>query len=179
MVSERIRVLWTFLIILSFGLTACSYAVNSKNQHIETKEVTRITSQPPLESTHNLKDMGGFKKNDKFSFPVDLNSWGKVNFISGEFTEEQSGSTTEYPEAFLADDKDNILYEFDNLSTTGTRIIDVSIKDLNGDGLKDVKITLAFFDYDTDKIISDMPKLERIFYQMDNGIFSDNTHNGK
>ena len=81
MASKRIHVLGIFLIMLSFVLTAC--VIDFKKQFFETKEATGITSQPSLESTHNLKDMDGFKKNDEFSFPVDLNSWGKVNFTSG------------------------------------------------------------------------------------------------
>jgi hypothetical protein len=126
-----------------------------------------------LASTRNLKDLelDGFKKNEKFSFSVDFDSWGIINFTSGKFEGENNGSRIKYPAAFLVDNENNILYEFSNLCTTGTEIIDVLIKDLNEDGLKDVTITLAFFSYDTDEIYSDMPKLERIFYQIDNGLF--------
>ena len=42
---------------------------------------------------------------------------------------------------------------------------------MDGDGLKDIKIINAFFDYETGLILTDMPKIERVFMQMNDGLF--------
>lgn len=133
----------------------------------------------PLDGTYlfrsyNLTDIGDFTKNEKNSFAVDLNSWGSVYFVSVEIWGEKSyGSKIMFPEAYLTDEQDNILYKFGSLSKTATKIMDVSIEDINRDGLKDVKIITGFLDYNTSLILPDMPYIEYIFFQMDNGLFYD------
>ena len=116
---------------------------------------------------YNLADIEYFTQNQEHSFAVDLDSWGNVYFVSGEVDSDR----VIHPAAFLTNEHDDILYVFNASFHTGSRIIDAEVKDINGDSLKDIKIITAFFDYDTGLIIPDMPRIEWIFYQMENGLF--------
>lgn len=116
---------------------------------------------------YNLADIKEFDLIEEHSFAVDLNSWGSVNFVSVEFNR----GNVVFPIVYLTNANDDILYEF-NVFQTGSEIIDASIKDLNGDGLKDILITTGFSDPDIEHI-------EWIFFQMDDGLFCDSTLNGE
>lgn len=89
-----------------------------------------------------------------------LNSWGNVNFVVGEV----NTGIDIFTAISLTNEKGDILYEFSASFQTVSRIIEASINDVNKDGLKDVIIVTAFEDSTIDQI-------ERIFYQMDNGLF--------
>lgn len=101
-----------------------------------------------------------------YAYGVDLNTWGKVNISTTIYGERKL-----YPRAFLTNEQDDILYEFNDIWLSGTKIIDVTIEDVNEDGLQDIKMTTGFFDYDTGEIFLDMPFFERTFMQMNNGFF--------
>jgi hypothetical protein len=116
---------------------------------------------------YNLADIEDFLPFKEYSFVIDLNSWGSVNFVSGEINHGDKV----YPAAYLTNEFDDILYKFQAPFQTGTEIIDASIKDINGDSLKDIKIITAFFDYDTGLKLLDMPRIEWIFLQGDDGLF--------
>ena len=68
---------------------------------------------------------------------------------------------TFYPEVYLTNDNGDILYQIDGYYPSGVDIEDVIIEDINGDGLKDIKI------------ISAPGEAEFTFYQLDNGLFYD------
>ena len=89
------------------------------------------------------------------SFKTDLNYWGNVNFVTVIINGNKP-----YPKAFLTNDNDDILYCF-NAYQVGSEIIDVIIEDINGDGLKDVKMTISLLDFEYDSI----------YLQMKNGLF--------
>jgi hypothetical protein len=118
---------------------------------------------------YNLSDLDGFTKDEAHSFEVDLNTWGKVNLVSGLYRSPR----IMFPDAFLTDEHGNIIYDFDAPFPTATKIISASIEDINQDGLKDISITTGFFTYDTDLLISDMPLIKSNFLQMKNGLFYD------
>lgn len=120
---------------------------------------------------YNLSFFTSFNINKEHSIKTDLKSWKNAILVSGEI-EEDSGYKI-YPAMFLVDEKDNILYNFKAPFLVGTKIIDVSMEDLNDDGLKDIKAVCGFFNYDTENMISDMEKPEWVFLQMDNGLFYD------
>lgn len=73
-------------------------------------------------------------------YPVDLDSWGKVNFtMLWKLSENDGGVGKAYRMCFLTDEQDNILYQFEFLSDW-IDFQNVVIEDLNGDGLKDIRI---------------------------------------
>ncbi|WP_167956256.1 hypothetical protein [Anaerosporobacter faecicola] len=109
---------------------------------------------------YNLTDLEDFIPLKEYSFEKKINSWGSVNFVSGEVNHGDRF----YPAAYLTNEYDDIFYEFQASFQTGTKIIEVSIKDINGDGLEDIKIVTAFED-------SYIENIEWIFYQRDDGLF--------
>ena len=121
---------------------------------------------------YNLADIESYIDCTKtLSFPVDLNSWGLVNFTTVLFVGKKP-----YPAAFLTDAQDDILYCFNAPFQTATSIVDVVIEDMNGNGLKDIKTMSGFIDYNTWSVLPD-PYVEWIFFQMDNGLFYDSKLN--
>jgi hypothetical protein len=110
---------------------------------------------------YNLDDNNIFTPIKEHSFAIDLNSWGIVNFVSGE---SNTGDKV-YPAFYLTNEHDDILYEFEAPFKVGSEIIEASIKDINKDGLKDVWIITDFI-YEVDD-----GRIEWIFYQMEDGLF--------
>lgn len=85
---------------------------------------------------YNLKDVEGFSLIEDQSFPVDLNSWGKVKFVSGKLT---AGS--HIPVVFYLTDQDgNILYNFKAALPYMVDVKAVSFDDVSNDGLTDIII---------------------------------------
>jgi hypothetical protein len=120
-----------------------------------------------LFTPYNLSDINEFTPFKEHSFAIDLNSWGSINFVSGEVNHGDKV----YPAAYLTNEHDDILYKFQASFNTGSEIIGASIKDINNDGLKDVMITTEFIDDpETGRIVW-------IFYQMSNGLFYDSEIN--
>lgn len=116
---------------------------------------------------YNLSDINFFTKLQDNSFAVDLESWGNINIVSGEI---DTGNKI-HPALYLTNEDDDILYDFGGYFLVGSRITDVSIKDINGDGLKDVRITFGLLDDKTGLVDSESEHIERVFCQMDNGLF--------
>lgn len=70
------------------------------------------------------------------SFTVDLNSWSNVRFVSLQ------GTAKKHSTAFYLTDKDgDILYDF-TLNINDVDVKEVSVQDVNQDGLKDIIIIL-------------------------------------
>lgn len=109
---------------------------------------------------YNLADDKEFTVLEEYSFSVDLNSWGNVNFVSGEVN---TGDET-FPAISLTNEGGDILYDFSASFQTDSRIIEATIEDINDDGLKDVTIVTAFND-------SDIEHIKWIFFQMEDGLF--------
>lgn len=109
---------------------------------------------------YNLADIKGFTLLEEHSFTaIDINSWGSVNLTSGEIVD----GNKIYPEIFLTNEQDDILYQFAPLHT-GSKIKEVSIKDMNNDGLMDIFVITGFED-------SEIELLDWKFIQMDDGLF--------
>ena len=88
---------------------------------------------------YNLKDIKGFAPIEDQTFPVDLNSWGKVKFASGKLT---AGSHV--PVVFYLTNEDgDILYNFNAVLPYSVDVKAVSFKDVDKDGLKDIIIVVA------------------------------------
>lgn len=120
---------------------------------------------------YNLRDISTedyvFIANEELSFDVELDSWGRVKFISGIFN-----GTKPYPSALLVNEKNDILFEFKATWKTSTKVVDVEIEDMNEDGLKDVKIITNFVNpNDFSEIYNDMPTLVWDFHQNADGQF--------
>jgi len=111
---------------------------------------------------YNLSDIKFFTKFKKHSFPVSLNSWGNVNFVAGEL---KVGKGVK-PAAFLTNNQDEIFYYFNCDFEFNSNIVDVSIRDINNDGLKDLIITTAYKN-------QQFSHLRWIILQKDNGLFYD------
>lgn len=86
------------------------------------------------------------------SFKTEFPRWGNVNFVTAVFS-----TTKSTPVAYLTNEYDDILYQFVHFHT-GSKIIDVSIEDINDDGLNDIIITTDF-------------GIVWFFMQLDNGLF--------
>ena len=92
---------------------------------------------------HNLKNIEGFEPIENQSFMVDLDSWGKVKFVSGKLTQGNHVPVVFY----LTNEEGDIFYEFTNGFPYSVDVEAVSFKDLNNDGLKDI-ITIVSDQYD-------------------------------
>lgn len=117
---------------------------------------------------YNISDIEGIDQSMTDSINADINYWQSVNVVSLVLLGDKP-----YPLVLLTDNKGNIFYNFDEPFQNGTKVIDKVIKDLNGDGLQGIKIITAFYDYTTGLISSDMPQIEWVLYQMENGLFYD------
>lgn len=79
-------------------------------------------------------------------FPVELDIWGKVYVRTGVADMQK----TSYPLAYLTDEAGNIFFEFSASYVNGTELNRVMVEDLDGDGLRDIKIWASFLDEDTE-----------------------------
>lgn len=87
----------------------------------------------------NLKNKEGFEPIENQSFQVDLDSWGKVKFVSGKLTQGNHIPVVFY----LTNEEGDIFYEFENIFPYSVDVEAVSFKDLNKDGLKDIIIIVS------------------------------------
>lgn len=88
---------------------------------------------------YNLKNIEGFTLIENQTFMVDLNSWGKVKFVSGKLT-----AGNHIPVVFYLTDKDgDILYDFYATLPYSVDVKAVSFEDVNKDRLKDIIIIVA------------------------------------
>lgn len=116
---------------------------------------------------YNLADISEFIVDEEQSFWKDLNSWGEVYFAVGIMDTRHS-----YPLVQLVNEKHDILYQFWTNWLSGTEIYNVSIEDINGDGLKDVRICICFSNQ------PDLPYIEKIFLQEEDGFFEEYINSG-
>jgi hypothetical protein len=115
-------------------------------------------------------DMGWSLK-EKSSFSIDLDCWGTVNFVTGVVLMNEYDR--QFPIAALTDDSDNVLCNFREGYYTSGKMIGVMIEDFNGDGMKDVKITMIPVDFETGDTVTDPEEyIEYVYYQMNDGWFS-------
>ena len=97
------------------------------------------------------------------SFEVNLDSWGDVHFVVGVMAINKS-----YPVAFLTNEQNDILFNFGAPYQNASEIREVVIDDMNGDGLKDVKI-VTHFPFETDE--GEPWHWDWMFYQLQGGLF--------
>nr|WP_314464188.1 hypothetical protein [uncultured Clostridium sp.] len=110
----------------------------------------------------NLKNIEGFQPIEDQSFMADLDSWGKVKFVSGKLT---AGS--HIPAVFyLTDEEGNIFYQFNTTFPYSVDVEAVSFKDLNKDGLKDIIIIVS----DQYEGSSGLP-IANVCFQQEDGTF--------
>ncbi|MCO5388585.1 MAG: hypothetical protein NHB14_25520 [Desulfosporosinus sp.] len=105
-----------------------------------TNKAQDSKAQPPVGTfqfvPYNLKDIEGFSPIQNQSFMVDLNSWGKVKFVSGKLTGGRHIPAVFY----LTDDNGDILYNFQATLPYMVDVKAVSFEDVSKDGLKDIII---------------------------------------
>lgn len=90
----------------------------------------------------NLNNIEHFYKIEECSLSTEMDNWGRVSLISGEICTEDKI----HPVVYLANEDENILYDFDAPFKIGTRITKTEIKDVNKDGLDDVIINTMFIE---------------------------------
>lgn len=105
-----------------------------------TDQAEDYKAQPPAGTfqfvPYNLKDVDGFSLIEDQSFPVNLNAWGQVKFISGKLT-----AGNHVPVVFYLTDQDgNILYDFKATLPYRVDVKAVSFADVSNDGLTDILI---------------------------------------
>ena len=106
---------------------------------------------------YNLEDIKKYIEMEKLNlYKVDLNSWGEVCLATVIFSGDKP-----HPGAFLLDRDNNILYDYSAPFQVGTEIINVTLEDINDDGLKDVQME------------TDYEGIVWTFYQKENGVFYD------
>ena len=135
---------------------------------------TPLISGTYLCRPYNLADVTsgdiGLALVKKDSYRVYLESWGTVNFVVGVVSNEQCNN--EYPIVCFVDEDDNVLCDFRERIRTDDEIIEIMIEDYNNDGLKDVKIITAPFEFKIDSAIDAPEKyVEWVYYQVKNGWF--------
>lgn len=120
---------------------------------------------------YNIADIADINSQKTHSFSVNLDFLGNVNFITAVIDHGDKVYNKVYPSAYLTNENNDILCDFSAGFDANTKIIDFAIEDINGDGLKDVKIITASYDCDTELVLPDIPYTEWIFLQMDIGLF--------
>lgn len=88
---------------------------------------------------YTLDMVKGFQKISEQSFPVTLNQWGNVQFVSGKLT----GGDHVPDEFYLTDEEGDILYNFYVTLPYQMDVQAVSFPDINKDGLKDLIIIVS------------------------------------
>ena len=105
-----------------------------------TNKAQDSKAQPPVGTfqfaPYNLKDIEGFSSIENQSFMVDLNSWGKVKFVSGKLIGGSHIPTVFY----LTDENGDILYNFQATLPYMVDVKAVAFEDVSKDGLKDIII---------------------------------------
>lgn len=88
--------------------------------------------------------------------------WGKVNIVTGIVNTNHPYAVT-----YLTNENGDILYDFFEISVGGDEVKNVLIEDVDGDGLKDFKISTWFPDAPN----ADDYELTWILYQREDGLF--------
>ncbi len=109
---------------------------------------------------YNLNDIDAFTPFKDQSFAVDLNSWGKVKFVSGRYIGKYHMLTV----CYLTNEDGDVLYEFNSAFPYAVDVKAVSFQDVNKDGLKDIIIIVGNSDDSSSKIAT-------VFFQKDDGSF--------
>lgn len=113
---------------------------SSDNEKNSVSNVNKTSSA--LNNEENLSDLQekGLKVIENQSFWVELENWGKVRFVSRQFTDEGTFKLQFY----LVDDKGNILYNFPDFYNSKFwffyELRAIAFKDVNKDGLKDIVV---------------------------------------
>ena len=116
---------------------------------------------------HNISDINKRAHSIRMnSFVTEIDSWGCINFVTVLF----DNGRIWFSDAYITNENGDILYKFRG-TISASEIIDVIIEDVNGDGLKDVKLILGFIDYSTGLVMEDMPQIEWLFLQLEGGCF--------
>lgn len=110
---------------------------------------------------YNLGDIADFRfSKEVVRQAANIDTWGQVNIVAGFIDINKP-----YPVIYLVNEHDDILYEFEASYQTASEVCEIVVDDFNADGLQDVKI-VTYFPKDVA-----IEKIERIFYQTDNGDF--------
>ena len=117
---------------------------------------------------YHFSDIKGTDSNNTRLYTVDLDSWGIVNVVTTVVR-----GWKEYPEIYLTTEEGDVLYRLGAPFPNGFGINDVVIEDSNGDGLKDIFLSLGVYDYDTCTIDTGPSEIEWLFLQMEDGLFYD------
>ncbi|SDH78119.1 hypothetical protein [Desulfosporosinus hippei] len=140
--KRKILLATIIVILLTTGCGKTAPADTNPQPREQSEESPSLdTKAQPPEGTfrftpHNLKDIVGFRPIQNQSFMVDLNSWGKVKFVSGKLT-----GGNHIPVVFYLTDKDGeILYDFQANLPYMVDVKAVSFEDVSQDGLKDIII---------------------------------------
>lgn len=121
------------------------------------ENVPFLSSGNHLSTAYNLSDLRDVEVIDEFSFDLNLESLGDVKLVSLRAVDELSGIYI-----FITDFDGNILTSAP-LGRYGITVSNIEIKDMNGDGLKDIVVTR---EYDYQKMYSRL-----ISYQTEDGSF--------
>ncbi len=97
---------------------------------------------------------------EEYSFDVNIDSWGTVQFVS-----MMVNSNKPHPLFLLTNDNSEILYQFDAPFQNGLDVTEVSIVDVDRDGLDDVVVILGDNDVSIGGVVS------WIFLQTNDGVF--------
>ena len=105
-------------------------------------------------------------RGDSITYEVELDSWGTVTLFYANLEDRHS-----YPWVLLLDGQGNILYKFPGRFLSDSKVSEVVIEDVNGDGLKDVEVITCMNGSDEDRT-------EWYFCQLEDGLFYLEKYNG-
>jgi len=109
----------------------------------DSSEKADLSDAKSESGTNNIKNVKGFTPIENQSFTVNLNSWGKVQFVAGKIT----GGTHVPTVFYLTNENGDILYSFDDAPFPyDVDVKAVSFQDVNKDGLKDGIIIVSDHD---------------------------------
>ena len=115
---------------------------------------------------YNIGDIADFQlSTDVAQQTVQIAAWGQVTLVAGVIQINKP-----YPYIYFVNEHDDILYKFEASYQTGSEVCEMLVGDFDADGLQDVKIVTYF-----PKAL-DIEKIERVFYQMENGEFDINKY---
>lgn len=153
---------------ISFMLN--SSKIESKIKLMEEEALKDESSNEKVHSfrPYTIKDMSSnYEKMglsivtlEEYSFDIDIDSWGSVHFIS-----MMVNSNKPHPIFLLTNENSEILYQFYAPFQNGLDVTEISIDDVDGDGLDDVVVILG----DNDVSIGGVAPW--IFLQTKDGVF--------
>lgn len=114
----------------------------------------------------NIAEETELSIDEEISLETDLDSWGVIQLVSGQMRYADK----DYPCIFMTDRNGNIIYLLYYGYINGFKISHMEVRDINGDGLKDISVWMEQCRV-KENTVSEDKELQYNFYQQEGGNF--------